>query len=41
MATLEHLDLVLGEALEAIEEASKEVRLIGKLDTKETLKTLR
>jgi hypothetical protein len=40
MATLEHLDLVLGEALEAIEEASNEVRGIETVDAKEALKHL-
>ncbi|MHC1727567.1 MAG: hypothetical protein AB9866_16455 [Syntrophobacteraceae bacterium] len=40
MATLEHLDLVLGEALEGIVEASNEVRGIDIVDAKEALKHL-
>ena len=40
MATLEHLDLVVGEALENIVEASNEVRKIDVIDVKEALKHL-
>ena len=40
MATLEHLDLLLGEALENIIEASSEIRDIDILEHKEALRHL-
>jgi hypothetical protein len=38
MASLEHLDLLLGEALECIVKASKEVRGIDTVDSEEALR---
>jgi len=40
MASLEHLDFLLGEALENIMEAAREVRELHSADTKERLKLL-